>query len=217
MPRADATPVASLSGGILGLRLKGKSGDIVFVNVDGETRVRRRVVPHNPQTPAQQANRAVQTRATRAWSLLPAEARARWSAWAAARGGKGQTTFVALYGKMLRVDPLAPPPQGPPARPFFGDAANVTATAAASAARFASDAPNRAGVVTELLVQPLASAARRTYRDKYRHADYVAFAPGHLARDVPCAPGVAALAYRFVEAATGQATELVELGVVTVG
>lgn len=93
MPRADAKGIAALSGGILGLRLKGKSGDLVFINVDGETRVRRRVVPHNPQTPAQQANRAVQTRA---WSLLPADARARWYAWAASQGGKGQTTFVAL-------------------------------------------------------------------------------------------------------------------------
>ena len=209
--------MAALTGGILGQGLRGKSGSVVFVHVGGETRVRRRMVPHNPQTPAQQANRAAHGRAMRAWSLLDAGARGRWAEWARARGGKGQTTFAALYGKALRVDPLAPPPQAPPARPFFGDAALVSASApSAGAVRFAASAPNRAGVVTELLVQPLLSLARRTYRDKYRHAAYVAFAPGHLTRDVSCVPGVVALAYRFVDAATGQATELVELGVVTV-
>lgn len=71
-------------------------------------------------------------------------------------------------------------------------------------------------MVTELLAQRLASRYRRAYLDKYRHQTFVAFATGHLSAEIPLLPGLVALAARFVERATGQATGLMELGVVRV-
>jgi hypothetical protein len=81
---------------------------------------------------------------------------------------------------------------------------------------FTADRPNAPGVVTELLLQPLASAARRAYRDKYRTQAFVAFAPGALSATVAAAPGWHACGVRFVDSATGQATPVVELGAVRV-
>ncbi len=95
--------------------------------------------------------------------------------------------------------------------PFVPDAPEGTG------ATFTADRANSAGVVTELLLQPLATGARRAYRDKYRAQGFVAFAPGSLSATVPALPGWHACGVRFVNAATGQATPVVELGTVLVG
>ena len=81
---------------------------------------------------------------------------------------------------------------------------------------FASSGANAAGVVTELLVQPLASRHRRTYLERYRHAAYVRF-EGAETVAVPAPSGWVALAYRFVGAGTGEVTAIAELGVVRAG
>ena len=77
---------------------------------------------------------------------------------------------------------------------------------------FVSSGANAAGVVTELLVQPLASRHRRTYLERYRHAAYVRF-EGAETVAVPAAEGWVALAYRFVSEGTGEVTAIAELGV----
>ena len=81
---------------------------------------------------------------------------------------------------------------------------------------FVSSGANAAGVVTELLVQPLASRHRRTYLERYRHAAYVRF-EGAETVAVPAPEGWTALAYRFVNAETGQVTAIAELGALRAG
>ena len=80
---------------------------------------------------------------------------------------------------------------------------------------FSSSGANAEGVVTELLIQPLANARRAAYKDKYSSRGFVAFA-GAESVEVPCKPGAYALAFRFVRPGTGQETILYELGVVVV-
>ena len=129
----------------------------------------------------------------------------------------GQQAFNRLALRLLMIDPLAEPPREPPRAPFFGDGVRVLSEAASEGVRFRADAPSREGVLCETLLQPLASGLRRTYLERYRTQRFVAFAPGALDLLVPCSPGWQAAAVRFVEASTGRATALVELGVVWAG
>ena len=81
---------------------------------------------------------------------------------------------------------------------------------------FTASGPNAAGVVTELLVQPLRSRLRTPVRDRYRGAGFVAFAAGSLTAEIPCKRGAVAVGVRFVRADTGQETGVVELGILEV-
>ena len=220
--------MATLTEGLLGGGLKGRSGNAVFVPTSRGTVVRERTIPHDPRTPAQIAARARQARAARAWGDLDPSAVAAWTVWARARGLQPNNAFATLYKVLLRLDPAAPAPPSPPAHAFFGDSIAIGVDPPSpsgsswrggqggEALLFSASAPNAPGLVTEILLQPLASRNRRTYADKYRHAAYVPFADT-LPHVVPCAPGWVACAYRFVNAATGQVTEIAELGAVRVG
>ncbi len=106
--------------------------------------------------------------------------------------------FATLYGRLLRLDLPAPVPLAPPALPFVGDVVSTSVAGTPTGVEFIATGPKAPGVVTELLIEPLASRNRRTYRERYRH------------------PAFVACAYQFVNSATGQATEIAELGVVRV-
>ena len=79
----------------------------------------------------------------------------------------------------------------------------------------AASAANGQGVVTELLLQRLESANRRTYLSRYRSARVLAL-PGPGTVELPDRPGWWAVGVRFLFAQTGQATEIAELGTVRV-
>ena len=66
------------------------------------------------------------------------------------------------------------------------------------------------------LIQPLKTAHRSPGRF-YKSQAFAAFAPGSLNRSFVLPPGWYACAFRFVNALTGQMTELVTVGVVQVG
>ena len=82
---------------------------------------------------------------------------------------------------------------------------------------FAASSANAPGVVTELLTQRLAARHRKPHPEEYRTRRFVGFGDGGLGATVECAPGAYACAARFVRAGTGQASAMVELGVVEVG
>ena len=77
--------------------------------------------------------------------------------------------------------------------------------------------PNAQGVVTEVLTQPLANARRKPRERDWKTAAFVAFAAGSLTRTLALPTGAYAVAYRFVNAATGQATAMAFLGSVALG
>ena len=235
--------------GPLGGEMTGRVGNAVLVRDPGGTILRDLPRRNDPQTPEQRAFRARQTRAARAWQELEPEAVADWTQYAPQMGMRPMNAFTTLYKVLLRLDPAAPVPLVPPARPFFGDVIEIglspqlplhlegdasgpvrTAFASPSSAdpkteplgegepsvRFAASGANAAGVVTELLIQPLASRHRRTYPERYRHAAYMTFTGAETVA-VAAPEGWVALAYRFVNRATGQVTALAELGVVQSG
>lgn len=151
--------------------------------------------------------------------------------------------FCRLAGKARQVDAgFDLSAFGPPERAFTGDGVVVEVTGNAlplptlpgrsaslpgdlplqdkplgeGVLRFSADRANAPGVVTELLVQPLVNAYRRSYSDRYASAGFHAFAgPGEVA--VPVKAGAVACAYQFVVPATGQEGALVELGTVVAG
>lgn len=189
--------------------------------------MRARATPTNPQTPDQQANRARLAKAARAWSDLDSAQAQRWHEYAEslaakdARAGytvspQAMNVFTTLYGKRLRLDPDAAPTD-PPTLPFPGDSVDMAVSGLVDGVRFVAASANAPGVTTELLVQPLASAHRRAYAEKYRTRGFAAFLTGGQSFDVIAPTGVYACAYRFVELATGRETALNALGLVVAG
>lgn len=129
--------MATLTLGAFGSGLRGKTSSTVFVQTAGGVVVRDRVIPANPQTPAQQANRYRLARATQAWSKLGPEHIAAWEAYAQRlavrdpgsglmRAPRPQNLFVKLYAKLLQLNPEAGVPGYPPENPFFGDNISLT-------------------------------------------------------------------------------------------
>ena len=147
--------------------------------------------------------------------------------------------FLGLTTRLLMIDPAAPVPLLPPTGAFAGDAVRVTVSATPPAPSsspgersqtamdrprsdeegvlFSANRPNAPGVVTETLVQRLASVGRAPVADRYVSRGFVAFEEGALEAVVPCLPGWAACAVRFVDAGTGEATATFPLGIVGVG
>ena len=100
----------------------------------------------------------------------------------------------------------------PPTSDFVGDDLTVSVSAVAGVIRFTPSAPNSPGVVTELMFQKLPNP-RRSPVKFYKSLAFAALV-GPL--DVPMEPGLYALGYRFVRASTGQMTDMMPVGVVTV-
>jgi hypothetical protein len=206
----------------LGIRLRGKAGNVVFMQTRFGVTFRPRIVPANPRTPAQTASRGRFARASAAWRTISPEQHAAWTAYARtlvrfpADGGPPtipapHNVFTALATKFLQANPEGSIPLDPPATPFFGDGITVTATAGTGGITFTASGPNSAGIVTELLLQPLVNVARAPIPTRYRAQEFVAFAPGGLSRAVAVPPGAWAPAVRFVRAATGQEGPLIPL------
>lgn len=216
--------MAKATTGILMGGLSGKAGTVVFVRgATGETYVRTRVRPNNPQTEAQMQVRGYLTEAGQAWrNMTTAEVR-NWQSYAETLGppsGRHNaiTVFTGLAVKYRQAGGQGPIPVVPPTQRFTGDGIRVVADSpSAGVLRFSASAPNAEGIVTELLVQPLPSPHRKPMPRRYRPAAFVGFAPGNLTYDVPLRPGFYACAVRFVKSSTGQMSGLVELAVVTVG
>lgn len=206
----------------------GKMGNLVFVRLPGGVvSMRDRSIPKNPRTPAQTAVRSALSRATRLYRTLDDAEMEAWAGFAErvrrmrptpslTRPPRVCDLFVALTAKVLLVNPGVEPPRLPPATVFLGDGVSVTASPASGAVRFAASGPNATGVVTELLLQKLASPGRQGSPGAYRSQGFVGFG-GSLSHDVAVGAGLYLAAVRFVEASSGQVSGLVELGRVRVG
>jgi hypothetical protein len=65
--------------------ISGKMGDIVFVNRDGKVHVRKRVVQHDPKTPAQRAMRDNMKQVVSEWQEMSPQEKDSWRRLAKAR------------------------------------------------------------------------------------------------------------------------------------
>lgn len=218
--------MATLKLGNLADALAGKSGNTVFYRSPAGTSFRDYQLPSNPNTAAQQQVRTGFKFASVEWNLLsPQEAEA-WRAYAltlatrepgsgAIRAPRARSVFISLAAKLQQVNPQSPIPHTPPASHFFGDSVAVSASPVFEGGiLFEADGPNRVGVLTELLVQRLRLGSSAPYRRAYRSEGFVSFSGEPVVS--PQSPGWYAVAYRFVNATTGQVTGLAEMGVVQV-
>ncbi|MCW5947493.1 MAG: hypothetical protein KIT74_10750 [Fimbriimonadales bacterium] len=218
--------MATLKLGPLGEAVIGKAGNTVFYRGRGGVLLRDYIIPENPSTELQSRARSAFTWAVATWNTLTPDQAQAWRNYAmtlstrepgsgAVRAPRARDVFTRLAIKLRQVDPTRPIPLYPPPGRFFGDSVIVSALQESEGGvMFEADAPNRTGIVTELLLQPLRLPGSPAYPSKYRTQGFVAFDEEPVV--VAASPGFYAAAYRFVNEATGQATELAELGMIQV-
>ncbi len=129
---------------------------------------------------------------------------------------KANNVFIALATKLLQVTPAGTIPVTPPTVPFLGDGITLTVAAATGKMTFTASGKNATGITTEFLLQKLVSKARTPTKNAYRSKGFYVFPVTPLTYDVSAAAGWYAVAYRFVNTATGQESALITLGVVQV-
>ncbi len=207
-------------------RIVGRMGDLVVVQLKSGQALRGRPTYRRQTSPAQRDVIDRLRQAREVWNALSAAQAQAWDRYAqtverhSAVSGQAYSpaaynAFIGLATKVLQANPEATIPVDPPTSAFEGDSVLVAVEAAEGAVRFTASGANAAGVVTELMLQKLANV-RRKPTTRYGSAAFVAYAQGALAHDVPVDPGVYACAYRFVRAATGQATLPQPVGVAVV-
>ena len=216
---------------IEGVGLSGQSGlvgNAVLVQTAGGTVLRSRPSGRRRRSEGQRAQDARIKIVNRRWQELSREGAQLWRTYALERAAaeprgsrkrmaSAQSLFSGLGSKYLQVHGGEGVPPLPPTGRFLGDALNVSVVGLSQALRFTADRANREGVVTELLAQSLTCIHNLPRPKSYVSLGFVAFAadgsfdaPVALSLDWAC--GV-----RYVEIATGRATEIVEIGPVSLG
>lgn len=207
-------------------QLRGKAGTVVVTKGRTGLVVKPRKSSANPRTTAQQSVRGAFAKAAGAYKGLTTSQAAAWRNYAntleRVNDVSGETyhptaidVFVGLATKFLQASPTGTIPVTPPSTPFTGDSITVSASAGVGKITFIASGSNAAGIKTELLLQPLASANRTPNSRGYRTKAIVALSSG-TPQDVTVPAGYYAAAYRFVKTATGQATVLQPIAVVAV-
>ncbi|MBS1715559.1 MAG: hypothetical protein JST30_14620 [Armatimonadetes bacterium] len=204
--------------------LAGKDGGTVARRSKNGTILTPYVIPRNPNTTAQETLRSYFGKGSRAFKALNNTQVAQWQAYASGLTFRDDVTgktyhptdiaaFMQLAVKFLQVNPTGTVPSTPPAAPYLGDNVTVTALAGTGKVTFTSSGANTPNTKTELLLQPLKNSHWNPQPDGYRSKAFFAFVVGTLSTDVTVPPGTYAAGYRFVNTVTGQATDMVPIGV----
>ncbi|MCC7435379.1 MAG: hypothetical protein IT363_11900 [Methanoregulaceae archaeon] len=205
--------------------LSGRLAGVVFVEQPSATVMRPRVIPRNPNTPAQDLWRSAMRHAGQAFRMLDGAQYAAWQEYAFAQAEPGQRavpvvqTFMRLGAKAwqtqvaLGLEPLIS--MWPPENVFGGDSVDVSLSATASGVVFTAASANAEGIVTELLLQPLPNLFAATFATRYRSKAFVEFSAGQSV-EIAARPGCYACAVRFVRVSTGEQTALLPLGTIRV-
>lgn len=205
----------------------GSSGPVTFRIVRGKTLITERTSPTNPSTASQQAQRARFATSARAYKGFTASQVQQWDDFAAndttrdpvtgtKRFKDGIDAYIGLATKYLAVNNGGTAPSTPPASAFVAPSITVSAVGASGKVTFTASGALASNTRCELLLQKLATANRKPQKGAYRSKAFAAFPLGSLSQDVTITPGFYAAAYRFVNATTGQMTQLQQIGVQTV-
>jgi len=198
----------------------GRIGNlVVMANNDGAVIVREYVVPANPRTPSQQKARITLRGVSYLWGELTDEERAAWQAFAQAQGRNGYRAFVGLATKWRTVNGNGMPPALPPTEAFFGDSVGLSVAPGPSGSGslvVSAQRPNQPGVVVEIKVQRLRATHVGTKPKNWLTKAFVSFEAGTLMHSIDLPNGAYAVGYRYVNAATGQETEMAVLGTLMV-
>jgi hypothetical protein len=194
----------------------GRIGNLVVIaNNDGAVIVREYVVPANPRTPSQQKARITLRGVPYLWGELTDEERAAWQAFARAQGRNGYHAFVGLATKWRTVNGNGMPPALPPTEAFFGDSVGLSVAAGPAGSGsivVTAQRPNQPGVVVEIRLQRLRATHVGTKPKNWVTKAFVSFEAGSLTKTLDLFPGAYAIGYRYVNAETGQETEMAVLG-----
>lgn len=199
--------------------LRGKDGTVVIKKNRSGLTLTPHISPKNPQTAAQSFVRGNLSKASKTFRAFTASQAAAWEAYAESitrtNPISGETyhpapinAFVELAAKFLQVNPAGTIPVTPPTGSFTGDNLTLDVDLDPGQLTITASGPNSAGVTTEILLQRLASIHRTPAAEAYRHKTFKAFTAGSPSVVIPVTAGVWAIAYRYVNTATGQATEL---------
>lgn len=215
---------ARLSGAFLDVR--GRVGSEVLVLTSGGLAMRGRPKYKYPAKPAVQQGSERLRLANAAWNELTAVGARAWRAYAAtlvrssSNPGASSTplaknVFVGLACKFLQVSPGGSIPMNPPPSTFLGDRLEIEVIVVAGGLEIQASEPNSNGTTTEIMVQKLANP-RRLPGPFYKSALFHEFTSSGESAFIALAPGSYALAYRYVEVATGQSVDPLLLGVVEI-
>ena len=208
----------------------GKLGEnVVSKGQEGCVGVRPRVIPANPQSPAQMKVRGAQTESSQAWETLSSLQCSGWRLFAAGlpqRSNKtglpikkqGFNAFCSLYDRFRLANPTGVFPKDAPVARFVAGpiAIQVDDTGAGTATLIASQA-SATGQTVEILAQRLAGKNRQPQPGAYRTKAYHVFAAGGLSFNVSLSAGYWAFAYRVVSTVNGMAGPLKPIGTALVG
>ena len=197
--------------------LRGKVGNIVFMPAGDSVVAREWVRPRNPRTAAQVLTRNGFATAAQGWGRLTDAQRADWVRFGQTLSRPGFNVYVALTAKFQRLHPGQTAPVSPPPGPFFGDNVSLVLGSSPGAVTLTASQANATGVVTEVLTQRLRNAHTKPKPRNWKAAGFVTFASGSLTQSVATGPGCFAVAYRFVQASTGQETSMAIVGATVVG
>lgn len=205
-------------------RLSGEVGETVYTRRNSGSVAQRK--PRYKKTPTEAERGAIARLeiASARWNALTIAQGQAWNAYAQTltRTNRvagttyhptGFNVFQGLSCKYLQLHGGAGVPGMPPATSFSGDRVRVTVAVQPGGLLFIADRGNAPGVVTELLIQPLASK-HRTPAPFYKHAAFATFSDVAPTFAVELPPGWYACAVRFVRDSTGEATHEVAIGVV---
>lgn len=184
--------------------------------------MRERVVPENPKSAAQQNVRGAFGGASKGFKNMPNVDALAWDEFGKTQRSKtgkplsgiGAWNRLAIVYRL--VNPGGTPPLTPPEADYLGGGFAVSAASDTGSIVF-SGSPTPAGTVVEVLLQKLPSANRKPTYTGYKTVAYTVFSvTNHNKYVAEVGPGTYAAAYRFVDTATGQQTELVQLNVLGV-
>lgn len=205
----------------------GVLGNVVLAQTEAGTVMRARPLGSRRRSEAQAAGDRRMHFVHLAWEALDDEAAQAWRTYAleraaaSPRGSRQRMTsawshFSGLGMKYLQVHGGHTVPSLPPAGAFTGDGLRITVAGGEGSLLYSADGSNRQGVLTEVLAQRLNGRHNAARPKSYASQGFVAF-EGPQRVEVPVGHGrYWACAVRFVEAATGRMTDLVEIGRATV-
>jgi hypothetical protein len=198
--------------------LTGSAGTITFYSRRGQTRIRARNKPTQPNTADQIQARQRMAAAAKAWlQLTPTQVLA-WEDFAP-DGQTGNTVFVGLATKFFQIASFSGTspdfPQSPPSPPYSPTRLTIAVTPGAGQIELRATASNPAGTSTEVLIQPLLSPHRTPNPRNYKTRAFIDLVAN---QNTPAdlAPGTYAIATRQVRRATGESAPLLPAGIVTV-
>ena len=182
--------------------------------------MREYVIPDNPKTAPQQNVRGAFKTSSGSFKNMPGVSAEAWDEYGLTQRSKTNKPLsgIGAYNRLAivyrLVNPGGTPPVAPPTADYLGPGFAVTAQSQPNGILFVGAEPTGVNDRLEVLLQKLPAGNRKPTLKGYKTVAYVELelADGneYLA---PVAPGRYAAAYRFVNKATGQQAELVQLSV----